>query len=140
MWLAARVGVWVCALPVRLRGRRFTALLRDEAAVSRVRHVSRAEVDGMVQVVLRVCRLPLFATRVFPRSCLRESLAVYHVVRRSGYPACLHLGVQKDHDSLTAHSWVTLQGEPLIPASADPRFRTIYSYPLTGQTSPEDQP
>ena len=129
LWLAARVGVWLCALPLRLRRRGVTALLTGLTPTRLRGDVGSVEVEQAVPTVLRVCALRVSSTRFFPRTCLREALTLYHVLRDMGYPAEFHIGVRKDGHALAAHSWVTLRGAPIVPHSADPRFRTLYSYP-----------
>ena len=56
-------------------------------------------------------RLRLFVTaayRLLPveKTCLRESLVLYALLRRRGVAAKLRLGVAKDGQRLTAHAWV----------------------------------
>jgi hypothetical protein len=87
-----------------------------------------------IRVVQHVCALRVFTGSVFPRPCLRESLALYYVLRSLGYPVRIHVGVRKDGSSLAAHSWVTLYGKPVGGPRCDVVFRTLYSYPVVGPT------
>lgn len=43
-------------------------------------------------------------------SCLRESLVLWHLLRRSGIRSQLRIGVRKDGGNLDAHAWVECQG------------------------------
>jgi hypothetical protein len=88
-----------------------------------------AEMDETIRVIRRVCRLPLFQLPGFPRPCLRESLALFRVLTRLGYPARFHIGVRKVGEQLWGHSWITCHGRPLCRADQDCLFWTLYSYP-----------
>lgn len=58
-------------------------------------------------VAMAACRGPYRAT------CLRQSLALWWLLRRRGIPAELRIGVRKDGDALLAHAWVEQEGAPL---------------------------
>jgi hypothetical protein len=128
LWLGTRLALWLCGLPVRLRGRSVPALLADATPVG-PDGIAGDPPPAIVRMVLRICRLRLFTTRWFPRTCLREALAIYRVLRELGYPARFHIGIRKDGDALAAHSWVTLDGEIVVRQAGDATFRTLYSYP-----------
>lgn len=132
LWIALRVSVWLCLLPLRLRARTLPGLLAD-TTYRRARKWTwpSFEKAHTVSVVQRVCGLPLFRTAIFPRACLRESLALYHVLTSLGHPVRIHVGVRMDGSGFTAHSWVTLDGEPVGGPRGDALFRTLYSYPVT---------
>jgi hypothetical protein len=136
-WLGVRVALWLCVLPLRLRRRGVTALLRADLHHGGLT-ASGVDVGPTVRTVLRVCRLRLFSTRVFPRACLREALTLFHVLRDMGHPAEFHIGVRKDGEALAAHSWVTLGGERVVRQTSDPAFRTLYSYP-TPRSEPREE-
>ncbi len=44
--------------------------------------------------------------------CLEQSVALYYVLRRRGFPVALRIGVQPY--PFQAHAWVELDGEPLL--------------------------
>jgi hypothetical protein len=139
-WLAARVALWLCILPVRLRRRSLTTLLDDEPGRARAPHATGVpELDRVVQTVLRVCRLPVFTAACFPRTCLREALALYHVLRKMGYPVRLHVGVYKEGRLFGAHSWVTVDGKLLVPFSGHDQVRPIFSHPARGEYAAEEE-
>lgn len=46
-------------------------------------------------------------------TCLRQSLALWWLLRRRGIPAVLRIGVHKDAGDLQAHAWVEHSGLPL---------------------------
>jgi hypothetical protein len=82
-----------------------------------------------VQLVVRVCQLRVFRSRLFPRACLRQSLALYYVLSRVGYPVIIHFGVRKEEDTLQGHSWVTVQGTPVAEQTPADVFHVVYVYP-----------
>jgi hypothetical protein len=46
-------------------------------------------------------------------TCLRRSLLLWWLARRSGLEAQLRIGVLREEDALSAHAWVELDGEIL---------------------------
>lgn len=129
-WLAVRIGVWLCALPVRLRTRSLHALLAEiEGARGRLAGV---DVRDAVRIARRVSGFPVFRLPGFPRPCLRESLALFYVLAGDGQEPRFHIGVRQDGRTLSAHSWITWRGEALAPHEAK-AFRTLYTYPDTGE-------
>ncbi len=46
-------------------------------------------------------------------TCLRQSLALWLLLRRRGIPAELRIGVRKEGGDLQAHAWVEHQGATL---------------------------
>ena len=83
----------------------------------------------LVQLVVRVCHLRLFRAPLFPRACLRQSLALYYVLSRLGYAVTIHFGVHKAEGMLQGHSWVTVQGTPVAEPNPGAMFHVVYSYP-----------
>ena len=88
-----------------------------------------SEIDSTVRVVRRVAALRLFAMPIFPRACLREALALYHVLSHAGQPVEFCVGVMKAGENFTAHSWVSLHGNPILAADRGRGFTVLYSYP-----------
>jgi hypothetical protein len=76
-----------------------------------------------------VAALSLFRLPIFPRTCLREALALYHVLSHAGQPVEFCVGVRKNEEDLLAHSWVSLHGTPIVPADRENGFKLLYSYP-----------
>jgi hypothetical protein len=134
LWLAARVGAWLFTLPLLLRIRTLPLLLRQLAS-QETSGCNARELNETVQLVSRVARLRLFELSVFPRLCLRRSLALYSVLTRMGYPAAIHFGVRKNGCDLHGHSWVTLYGAALGERISGEVFRTIYAYPSDSNRS-----
>ena len=125
----ARTGVFLVWLPIALRLRTLPRFLERTARVNQ-----RRERPGSValyrafSIVLRVSELRIFELPLFPKACMRRSLALYYALRRLGHEVEIHFGVRKDRTGLRAHSWVTLAGEPLGEQPQD-AFQTIFSYP-----------
>jgi len=130
-WLAARVGVWICVLAVRVRFSSLRSLLAD---LTESPHGGRArgpalDVDTVVSVVTAVARFPLFRTALFPRECVRRSLSLYRALARMGHPAAIHFGVRRVGTTFLGHSWVTLRGRCLDEPGPPDVFTVVYSYP-----------
>jgi hypothetical protein len=129
-WFAARVGVWMCVLAVRVRASSLPALLED---LARSRHHvgqrSALDVDTVVTVVTAVSRFPLFRTGLFPLECVRRSLALYRALTGMGHPAIIHFGIRRHGATLLGHSWVTLRGQYLDEPGPTHTFTLVYSYP-----------
>lgn len=56
------------------------------------------------------------------RSCLRQSLLLYWLLRRAGLQPALRLGAARTQGGLSAHAWVELDGEALLPARGHVAF------------------
>ena len=66
----------------------------------------------------RIARLVAIAAYHGPyrATCLRQSLALWWLLRRRGIPAELRIGVRKDDGELQAHAWVEHDGQALNDA------------------------
>lgn len=129
LWLALRVGVWLCWLPVRLRRHSLTGLLErlTPQEISMDKPLSR-QAERAVGVVAWLCRQRFFDLTYFPRPCLRRSLALYHVLTGMGHPVVIHFGVHKAGSELHGHSWITVHGETLAERDPSAIYRKVYSY------------
>src|SRR5678815_1344171 len=91
--LAARTGAWLLWLPVLLRVRKLPRLL--ESLGRRASDASdskrRPDADRAARIVTRVALIRLFDLPIFPRICLRRSLALYRVLGRMGHPVSIHI-------------------------------------------------
>ena len=79
-----------------------------------------------------VCNLRPFRSRLFPKRCLRQSLALYRTLLRLGYPLRIHFGVRKDGNAFIGHSWVTIDGDSVADPTPSALFRTVYSHGSIG--------
>jgi hypothetical protein len=124
------MAVWLCELPVLLPMLPLPALLRRMSA--RATHPPRAgdalQPEVVAAVAVRVCRLPMFRMRPFPRACMRQSLVLFRALTTMGYPATIHFGVRKDGQNVEGHSWVTLYGRPLAESGSVEAFAALYSF------------
>ena len=136
-WLAARVGLFLCSLPLRVRRQRLPLFLERLASPAGRRIVaSDLETRRIVQIVRRVAGLGIFRLPIFPRLCLRQSLALFFFLSRMGHPVEIHFGVRKDGRDLDGHSWVSLGGRVLGEREPANHFRTIYSHSADSGHSP----
>lgn len=135
-WFAGRVGLFLCSLPLRVRRQALPILLRRLASSRRPSGgFSRLDPKRAAQIVGRVSRLPVFTLPVFPKSCLRQSLALFHFLSGMGHPVEIHFGVHKDGTALGGHSWVSLGGHALGEREPAGEFRRIYSYTAAADRS-----
>jgi hypothetical protein len=134
--LALSVALWLFGLPIILRIYSIPGLLERLTRTARSHKKQTAlELKEVVPIVTRICHLSLFGARVFPRACLRQSLTLYRVFTRMGYPVEIHFGVRKDGDDLLGHSWVTIEGKPLAERTQTYLFKAVYSYPSVSRHS-----
>lgn len=89
---------------------------------SRERHLGNAGITpgsshSVEQIVWAISR----AQRLVPgASCLVQALAAERLLRESGHPARVCIGVQKtEHSSLQAHAWVEVDGRRVIGDSPE---------------------
>ena len=128
-WLAIQVVVLLCRLPVLLRLYALPTLLHRLTAPDGTAMTAPDEKrDRAVQLVLRVCQLRPFRSRLFPRTCLRQALALYFTLTSLGYTVSIHFGILRRGEELRGHSWVTVNGTPVAEAGESSAYRIVYSH------------
>ena len=132
--LALSVALWLFRLPIIVRIYSIPGFLEGLTRTPRS-HRKQSPLKEAVPIVTRICYLRLFGARVFPRACLRQSLALYRVLTRMGYPVEIHFGVRKPGDDLLGHSWVTIEGKPVADRTRMDVFKAVYSYPSVSRPS-----
>ena len=138
--LALSVALWLFRLPIIVRIYSLSGLLERLTRTGRSHKKQTALVlKEAVPIVTRICYLRLFGARVFPRACLRQSLTLYRVLTRMGYPVEIHFGVRKAGDDLQGHSWVTIEGKPVADRTRMDVFKAVYSYPSVSCPSISDE-
>jgi hypothetical protein len=145
-WLVLRVAGWLCVLPILLKIYSLPGLLERLSRKGRgnreytgkplnlalpYKRKGNIEMDRVVRIVVRVCSLRPFRLAIFPRPCLRQSLALYRTLNNMNYPVDFHLGVSKRTGKVLAHSWVTFEGRPISDNGGNDIFKIVYSYPAT---------
>ncbi len=135
--LALQVVIWLHWLAVMLKFRSLPALLESLSREQRWARPAAVERDRAIRIVTRVCRVKLFRFSLFPRACLRRSLALYYVLNQMGYPVEIRLGVHKQDGAFHGHSWVTINGEPIDDKTPLEAFRVVYRFP-PGRSQPPD--
>ena len=130
LWWAVRVGVWLCGLPLRWRVHSLPGLLQRLTPVrGRAPCPRPLDLDHAVRIVRRMCRLRLFRGPLFPQACLRQALALYHLLSQLGYPVENNVGVYKVEEALRGHSWVTVDGKSVAERLPPEALQAIYSCP-----------
>jgi transglutaminase superfamily protein len=97
------------------------------------------EMDQVVRLVRRICRLRCFRGPLFPQACLRHALALYHLMGQLGYPVEIHFGVYKAGEALRGHSWVTVDGKPVAERLPQEALQEIYSCPASVSDASQDR-
>jgi hypothetical protein len=128
--LALNVVFWLFFLPALLHVHTIPTLLKRLAAGKKTQ--ARISLNDAVGIVTRICNLRPFRARVFPKLCLRQSLALYRTLTQMGYPVEIHFGVRKDDKTLSGHSWVTLRGEAVADTTYSGIFKAVYSHNSIG--------
>ncbi len=135
-WLAARVGLLVGSLPLRLHRQALPRLLERLASPGRP-PIAGSGIDPLrvAQIVRRVCLLGIFYPPMFPKTCLRQSLALFALLSRMGHPVEIHFGIRREGGDLDGHSWISLDGRSLGEKDPASDFRTIYVFAATSGRS-----
>jgi hypothetical protein len=126
--LAVDLFLWLWCLPVLLRIYAVPELLARLSERAKTVQNPVLDFERVTSVVAFVCNLRPFRSRLFPKVCLRQSLALYRTLVSIGYPAEVHFGVRKDQSELTGHSWVTVDGTPVGDTTDSATFKVIYSH------------
>jgi len=96
---------------LRLRGFKKTR----ESLEQRGSGASAERVGAGLDPVLRISRMVRAAAQygLVRASCLEESLTLWYLLRKGGYPAKLRIGVRKTAEKFEAHAWVEHEGAAL---------------------------
>lgn len=128
---AAQAFVILLALPIGYRRRSLPDLLRRLESSRFPCPLSPAQI---ARIVRRVAIMRVFRTRVFPRACLRRALTSFAILSGRCPSSTFVIGVQVTPDGIGAHSWVTVDGQPVDERRSVDDFRIVYTYP--GQSPP----
>lgn len=94
--------------------RRWRNLLARSIPAFKQQAVNRDSTDGDIreEESRTIARMEAAAARHIPfeTNCLEQSLALWWLLRRRGYPADLRIGVRKDTGRFEAHAWVEANG------------------------------
>lgn len=63
--------------------------------------------------------------------CFPEGLAAHWMLRRRGLPSRLHYGLRPSVDRLSAHVWVTLDGEVIVGEESGDPHHCVAIFPQT---------
>lgn len=134
--LALDLVLWLIWLPVMLRIHAIPMLFKRLARSKN--HIGNRPIElrDAVDIVKRISNLRPFRSRIFPRRCLRQSLALYRTLCQMGYAVEIHFGVMKDGRNFQGHSWVTMQGEHVADTARSDIFKIVYSYPPAESSLP----
>jgi hypothetical protein len=66
--------------------------------------------------------------------CFQKGLALHRLLQRRGIPTTLHYGVAQNVErGLTAHVWVTFEGNPIIGGEEAIGYTCLATFPAIGQ-------
>ena len=125
---ALDVGAWLFRLPVVFRIHTIPMLFERLGRQNQRTCKPSIGLNEAVTITTCVCNLRPFRSRIFPKQCLRQSLALYRTLTRMGYPVEIHFGVLKGEKNLYGHSWVTIEGQPVADTAHGGLFKTVYSH------------
>jgi hypothetical protein len=126
--LALDITVSLLRLPVLLRIHGMPVLLARLGRCKAYRRATQLNLNEAVEIVILACNLWLFRSPLFPKLCLCQSLMLYRILSRMGYPVQIHFGVVRDEGGLRGHSWLTLNGEAVADTAPSETFKAVYSY------------
>jgi hypothetical protein len=103
---------------LRLLGYHRTRALLARLARPAQRPMPADPAGAAADTAQRLARLVSIAANHGPyrATCLRQSLALWWLLRRRGIPAELRIGVRKEQGELQAHAWVEHAGRALNDA------------------------
>jgi hypothetical protein len=104
---------WLLIMDQRLRWLRFSRVRQgagkvEDSSPRRLGGPTRQQIDRIAWSVEVAARQHLH-----PMHCLVRSLTLQRLLARRGVGTELRLGVSKEQESLAAHAWVELDGEPI---------------------------
>ena len=126
--LALDLFLWLWWLPIILQISTIPVLLKRLSGAAKYKGKPVVELQAAAGIVMRICHLRPFRSRIFPKQCLRQSLTLYRTLTRMGYPVEIHFGVLKDEKNFRGHSWVTIEREPVADTTQSGIFNVVYSY------------
>jgi hypothetical protein len=93
----------------------------------------RVDANDTLQAA-ELARIVLSASRRAPWRvvCLQEGLALQWLLRLRGFPSLFHFGIGSGDEGLSAHVWVSLNGQILIGADEAGAHARVASFPRIG--------
>jgi hypothetical protein len=110
--LQALLVLPLIGLGLRLLGLRRLQNLLSHCPLKKPGGVPEEVISDLAQVQARMVQI---AARhgLYRATCLRQSLALWWLLRYRGVETNLRIGVKSADSGLEAHAWVELQGQPL---------------------------
>jgi hypothetical protein len=122
-----RVLVAALMIPPLLRLTTLDRVVGRLGRPARVKRPSAAQQAAIAEAVDRLLgRLPA----PWRRTCLTRSIVLYHLLRRSGVPVELRIGVKREQRAFAAHAWLTREGATYLEVEP-PSHEIIASFPAS---------
>lgn len=112
-WLLLNAYVAIGLIDIALRGRGFQRVIKGiELANPCSPHlITRHDIRQAWRYARRIRTAARW--HVVRARCLHRSLVLHRWLRRKGLPSELRIGVRMEGESLKAHAWVELGGQPI---------------------------
>ncbi len=121
--LLLRIAALASLLPFLQRWMTFPTLLRVLKPWKLVAPPERQQIDKIVHFANFVLGKGFSGKR----TCLKESLLLYHFLKRAGVDVEMNIGIRKAK-GLMGHSWLTYQGSSYLDHEESAKdFQVIYS-------------
>ncbi len=130
--LLAEATIVLTAASAAIRVLPFRRVVRAIAASPGDKHMADAEASK--EAILRTRWAIEACARVLPWRivCFQKGLAMQWMLQRRHVPTRLHYGVRQDQQKgLSAHVWVTHQGEPIIGGEEADKHSCLATFPAS---------
>jgi Transglutaminase-like superfamily len=125
LW-SLRVAIAAIVMPLLLRTMSMERLVTSLGRRARVKTPSQQQ---QVRIAERVDRVLGWLPTPWERTCLTRSTILYHLLRRSGVPVQLCLGVKPGPGGFAAHAWLESSGDLYLEPVDAKSFKVIARFP-----------
>jgi hypothetical protein len=128
-WLVLRASAWLCRLPWYIRSSSLPRLLeRLQTKQRSILGISQIEADRASALAIKLSDARIFRSSLFPKRCVRQTLALAYAFSLMGQAFKVHFGVRKEGQGLYGHCWVTVREHPVGERAPAQWFTVVYSY------------
>ena len=104
-------------------------LNRLAGRLGRRARVKRPSADQQVAIARKLDGVLERLPPPWRKTCLTRSVALYHLLRRTGIPIDLCVGVKKGSGEFVAHAWLSRDGVPYLEPEGATEFKVITQFP-----------
>jgi len=129
LWLVLWTSAWLCRLPWYIRSSPLPRLLDHLPTRQRsVLGISQIAIDRASAIAIKLSDARIFRSSLFPKRCVRQTLALAYAFSRTGQAFKVHFGVRKVGQGLWGHCWITVREHPVGERAPAQWFTVVYSY------------